>query len=521
MQSRPFLILLLSTFISVTLGAQNQPPQLSIQSVDLDPDAQTVTLTYDLTDAEDTELEVFLRAAPTGSPNFNIRAENTTGDIGFPVAPGNGLQVTWNYTGEIGSSDSYDFKLIADDRYEIPIEDLVAQVDSQLLRERLENIAGIRHYIANPGNLNRCRDTMEQAFLQYGLETYRQNFPYLSTTGQNIIGDHWGQTQSDHIIILDGHYDTVSDSPGADDNSTATVGVLEAARIMAPYHFRKSLRFIGFDFEETGLDGSMYYVEHRSDAETTEGVLNMEMIGYYSNAPNSQSFPAGFELLFPDAVAELQANDNRGNFITNVGPSFGSELHEAFNTAAATYVPDLRVTGLEVTNPLLVPDLLRSDHASFWQASIPALMITNTGDCRNPNYHEPSDTIGTFNFTFMSNTVKAVIATAATLAGPMHSGEAIASNLVITDAEHLHELPCSYFIAPNPARETFTLRFGDCQPMQLDLKLFNVKGQEVWQGQHNSTAGDLQVPVAEHTPGVYWLQISDGHNFSSQRVIVQ
>lgn len=517
---KPLLTLFLIT-LNLGIWAQNQLPQLTIQSVDHDAEAQTVTLTYDLTDAEDTELEIFLRAAPAGSPNFNITAENVTGDIGFPVAPGNSLQATWNYTGEIGNSDSYDLKLIADDGYDIPIEDLVAQVDSQLLRARLENIAGIRHYISNPDNLNRCRDTLEQAFLAYGLETYRQNFPNLGTNGQNIIGDHWGQAQSSNVIIIGGHYDTVSDSPGADDNGTATAGVLEAARILAPYRFRKSLRFIGFDFEETGLDGSRYYVEHLSGNEAIEGMLNMEMIGYYSDMPNSQDFPPGFELVFPDAAAAVQADNNRGNFITNVGPGFGSTLYNAFNTAAADYVPELRVIGLNVANPLLVPDLLRSDHGSFWEANIPALMLTDGADFRNPNYHEPSDTIGTLNFTFMANTVKAVIATAASMAEPMHSSEAVASNIILTNAEHLHELPCSYFVSPNPAQEAFNIRFGDCQPMQIDLRLYDVKGQLVWSGQHNTTAGSLRVPLAKCIPGVYWLQLSDGHHFSSQRILVQ
>jgi len=515
-----FLALALS-LCSICIGAQNQPPQLTIQSVDLNQETQTLTITYDLADAEDTELEVFLRAAPSGSSNFSIHAENVSGAIGFPVAPGEGLQMTWNYAGEIGTSDTYDFKIIADDGYDIPIQDLVAQVDSQFLRTRMEHIAGIRHYITNPDNLNRCRDTLEQAFLDYGLETFRQNFPNLGTTGQNIIGDHWGQTQSSNVIIIDGHYDTVSDSPGADDNGTATVGVLEAARILSPYHFRKSLRFIGFDFEETGLDGSMYYVEHLSGNEAIEGVLNMEMIGYYSDTPNSQDFPPGFELVFPEAAAEVQSDANRGNFLINVGPSFGSTLYDAFNTAAAAYVPELRVIGLNVANPLLVPDLLRSDHGSFWEANIPALMLTDGADFRNPHYHEPSDTIGTLNFAFMANAVKAVIATAAVMAEPMHSGEAIASNVIITDAEHLHELPCSYFLSPNPAQEEFTIRFGDCQPMQLDLRLYNVKGQPVWSGQHNSTMGSLRIPVGNFPTGVYWLQLSDGHHFSAQRVVVR
>ncbi len=514
-----FLLLCLC-LAGTVLYAQNQPPQLTIQSVEVDAAAQTVSLTYDLQDPEETELEVFLRAAPTGSTNFSIRAENATGDIGFPVAPGNGLQVTWNYAGAISSSDSYDFKLIADDRYEIPIQEIIAQVDSQILKERLTNIAGIRHYITNSGNRNRCRDTLEQSFLQYGLEAYRQHFPILSTTGQNIIGNHWGQVDSDTVIIIDGHYDTVSDSPGADDNGTATVGVLEAARILAPYRFRKSLRFIGFDFEETGLDGSMYYVEHLSDTETIEGVLNLEMIGYYSDAPNSQDFPPGFELLFPEAAAALQSDANRGNFLTNVGPSFGAALYEAFNSAASDYVPELRVIGLEVTNPLLAPDLLRSDHGSFWEANIPALMLTDGANFRNPHYHEPSDTVGTINFTFMANSVKAAIATAATLAEPMHSGEAIASNVVLTHAAHLHELPCNYFVAPNPAREAFTVRFGQCQPLQLSLELYDLQGKVVWQGQHNTAAGALRVPTAYFTPGIYWLQLSDGHAYSTQRVVL-
>ena len=514
------LVFIFCVSLSQSAGAQNTPPQINIQSVVIDEENQTVTLIYDLSDEEETALEVFLRVAPTGSQQFDIIPVNTSGAIGFPVTPGNGLEITWNYTGALGNSDSYDFKLIADDRYVIPIEELVGQVDSALLRTRMENIAGIRHYITNPENLNRCRDTLETAFLDYGLQTFRQNFPNLGTTGQNIIGDHWGQTQSNNIIIVDGHYDSVSNSPGADDNGTATVGVLEAARILSAYNFRKSLRFIGFDFEETGLDGSMYYVDHLSNSEEIEGVLNMEMIGYYSEAPNSQTLPTGFSFVFPEAAAAVEAEQNRGNFLINVGPSFGLDFYNAFNAAAATYVPELRLIGLEVVNPLLVPDLLRSDHGSFWEDNIPALMLTDGADFRNPYYHTPADTIGTLNFTFMANAVKAVIATAAEVAEPMHSGEAIASNFIISDADHLHELPCSYIISPNPAQDIINVKFGSCAPLQLEIQLFDVTGKLVLNGQHNTQLGSLMIDATNLAPGVFWLQLTDGHNFSTQRIVI-
>ena len=50
----------------------------------------------------------------------------------------------------------------------------------------------------------------------------------------------------------------------------------------------------------------------------------------------------------------------------------------------------------------------RSDHASFWDARFPALMVTDTAFFRNPNYHLPSDTIDTLDFTFMAELVKSL-----------------------------------------------------------------------------------------------------------------
>jgi hypothetical protein len=49
-----------------------------------------------------------------------------------------------------------------------------------------------------------------------------------------------------------------------------------------------------------------------------------------------------------------------------------------------------------------------SDHASFWDAGLPAVMITDTAFFRNPNYHLASDTIDTLDFTFMAQLVKSL-----------------------------------------------------------------------------------------------------------------
>lgn len=90
-----------------------------IQFVDFNQEIQILIIIYDLVDVEDIEFEVFFCVVFFGSFNFSIYVENVFGVIGFLVVLGEGLQMIWNYVGEIGNSDMYDFKIIVDDGYDI------------------------------------------------------------------------------------------------------------------------------------------------------------------------------------------------------------------------------------------------------------------------------------------------------------------------------------------------------------------------------------------------------------------
>jgi len=166
-------------------------------------------------------------------------------------------------------------------------------VASNRIMANLEFIEGIRHRTANEPHLEAVKDTIEQRFIAANLIANREDFLFGSYTGQNVVGHLEGANHSDTTYIIDGHFDTVSDSPGADDNGSAVAGMLEVARVLGPYQFKKSLRFIGFDLEEEGLLGAFNYTaEDIPDAETIKGVFNLEMIGYYTEEPNTQEFPA-------------------------------------------------------------------------------------------------------------------------------------------------------------------------------------------------------------------------------------
>jgi Peptidase family M28 len=56
----------------------------------------------------------------------------------------------------------------------------------------------------------------------------------------------------------------------------------------------------------------------------------------------------------------------------------------------------------------ILPETRMSDHASFWDAGLPALMVTDTAFFRNPNYHLASDTIDTLDFAFMAELVQSL-----------------------------------------------------------------------------------------------------------------
>ena len=57
--------------------------------------------------------------------------------------------------------------------------------------------------------------------------------------------------------------------------------------------------------------------------------------------------------------------------------------------------------------------MFRSDYAPFWEAGIPAIMITAMANFRNPNYHRATDTPDTLDYRFMGNVTRILVATLA------------------------------------------------------------------------------------------------------------
>ena len=244
------------------------------------------------------------------------------------------------------------------------------------------------------------------------------------------------------------------------------------------------------------------------------------MIGYYSDEPNSQTLPFGFEILYPEVYDTLVANNFRGDFITNVGLALHPELNEAFENAATAYVPDLKVISVLAPEgwPAITPDLGRSDHAAFWLQDMPALMLTDGSEFRYPYYHSPYDTVGNLDFTFMSDVVKATVAAVAELAELSHSSFETADIEVVTSASNLPS--CDVQIFPNPNSDFIQLNFKDCQTENLTIDLFNVEGRKVYSEELSSVSGNLEIAVNHLPTGTYVLSIEKNGQFLTKKVLV-
>ncbi len=238
-----------------------------------------------------------------------------------------------------------------------------------------------------------CYNKLAASHLQAAYQTWS------ASDAPNVIGTHPGAINPENVFIVIGHLDDLPMSglaPGADDNASGSVNVLESARVASCWAFRNTLKFITCTGEESGLLGSEAYADDAAArGENILGVINMDMIGWAGNgSPNPEN---------------LDLNYN--------APS--QDLGTRFAQASTTYG-----TGLAV-DAFLCPSLNASDHYPFWTHGWKAVcgITDNEGYCSHsgnyPYYHTSSDTIAACgNKAFFYSVVKTSLATLAELGQP-------------------------------------------------------------------------------------------------------
>ena len=242
-------------------------------------------------------------------------------------------------------------------------------------------------------------ECIESRLAACGYSIQSQPFVYAGRTYRNLVAELTGAEEAQKVLVVGAHYDTVPDSPGADDNASGVAGLLGLARALAAEPLKKTVRFVAFALEEPPVYrsrnmGSYHYAGSlkRSGTEV-EGMVCLEMIGFFTDRPGSQHYPLPFmNRAFPKT----------GDFIAMVGnrrsAEFTRRMADGFRSAT-----DLPLSTLNA--PAFVVGIDFSDHWSFGKFGYPALMVTDTSFYRNPNYHSPADLPDTLDYVRMAKVV--------------------------------------------------------------------------------------------------------------------
>ncbi len=270
--------------------------------------------------------------------------------------------------------------------------------DQKFIQMHFRHIVGERTPVTSHQHLADVGHYIRKTFQGLGYQVELDLFPFNGETFQNIIARKKGG-KSDDRIIIGAHFDSVPGSPGADDNASGVVSMLELARILADRQWNHTIEFVGFNLEEWYMIGSTAYAEKlKKEKVKVRGMISLEMVGYVTNQPRSQKMPPGFGLFYPQV----------GNFIGLVGNFRSWKLLRMFKTRMKE-IKNLPVESLLIPfNGALLPPVRWSDHSPFWDVGYPALLITDTSFYRNPHYHGPTDTTETLNLDFMQKVTQGI-----------------------------------------------------------------------------------------------------------------
>jgi hypothetical protein len=255
------------------------------------------------------------------------------------------------------------------------------------VRRHVEKLAGEigERNVFRPAQLRAAAEFIEAEFVAAGFKVNRLPYQANSQACDNLEVELPGKTRPEEIVVIGAHYDSVSGSPGANDNASGVAALLALARAWAGRAPGRTLRFVAFVNEEppffqTEQMGSLVYAKRcRERRDQIVAMLSLETIGYYDTAEGSQKYPFPVGFFYP----------SRGDFIGFVGNTANRDLVrqcvDAFRRHAAFPSEGGALPGG-------LPGIGWSDHWAFWQAGYPGLMVTDTAPFRYPYYHTAQDT---------------------------------------------------------------------------------------------------------------------------------
>lgn len=307
-----------------------------------------------------------------------------------------------------------------------------------------------------------------------------QDFRVRGQNTSNIIITKTGSVYPNTFLIIDGHYDTVN-GPGANDNGSGTVLLLEIARILKNVNTEYSIKFIHFSGEEAGLIGSEYYVNNTVVPENMDikFVLNIDEVGGVAGMNNNTIVCERDQNPYPSSnnAASALATQEMANCF-GLYSNLQTEISYAYGSDYMPFESNGEViTGLYEKN-------------------------------ESPYPHSPYDTVENMDPLYVYEVTKGALGSA------LHF--AVATELLNTSENSSIE---NISIFPNPTTGKFTIKLNHTTPKNINIKVFDTLGKSVYQTsliQKNNT-----IDLSFLATGVYNLILENGQNSTTKKIVIE
>ncbi len=315
---------------------------------------------------------------------------------------------------------------------------------------------------------NETKDWIKSRYLDLGYTNIiEQPFTVSGNETNNLIITKEGSLYPNTFLIIDGHYDTTN-GPGANDNGSGTVLILEIARLLKDIETEYSIKFIHFSGEEDGLIGSQYYVNNTVIPEDLDIslVLNLDQIGGVNGMNNNTIICERDEDNNPSSnnTESAAATQTLANSI-ELYSSLDTEISYAY---ASDYIPFENngeiITGLYEKN-------------------------------ESPYTHGPNDIIANMDIDYLFQITKG------TLGAALHFAIGI-EELSLTDVYFNEEIT----IYPNPSNHS--IYFSNLK-QENRILIYSVLGQKI--SAHRVDPTNNLIDISKLEKGVYFLKLSNSN----------
>ncbi len=226
-----------------------------------------------------------------------------------------------------------------------------------------------------------------------------------SNTYRNVIANFKGSKNCDEgLTVIGGHYDTFEGHAGANDNTSAVAGLLELVRLLKKHPPTCDVQVVAYSLEEppffrTPNMGSFQHAKYLHDNKIkVSKVIVLDMIGYFSDEKNSQSYP------FPLMDKYYPKEANFISIVSNLSwknIALTREIKGVFKDSSNLPVYSMNAFSF-------IPGIDFSDHHNYWKFDYPAILISDTAFYRSDNYHTPKDRPDTLDYERMAKVVEGV-----------------------------------------------------------------------------------------------------------------